>query len=248
MPLIRSHRRNCPLYIVPAWERLPIVHGFGTRDIGLAPYLGDNGWWIPATRQVHGDTVHVLDAPPVATMYIGDAFITRTPQVVCAIRTADCLPLLLIDPVRLVIGAVHAGWRGLAAGVIQRTVDAMVQLYRVDPQRLLVALGPAIGGADYEVDAPVLTALRQQNVALDHAVSPASTHHWYLDVRGLATQLLMTCGIDERHITTSALSTYARPGEFHSYRRQPSNAGRQFSFIGITAGTRPTSLLRPAGR
>lgn len=234
MQLVRTHRRRWPCYVVPAWEGLQVLHGFGTRNVPVAAYLNARSWWVPQTRQIHSDLVVPLDGPRVAQLQIGDAFITQRAQVLCVVRTADCLPILLLEPVRQVVGAVHAGWRGLAAGIIQHTLATMAVRYRIERDRLQAALGPCIGGGDYEVDAPVLDALHRQRLPVGDAITPTRPGHWLLDLRALARYVLQAQGILPAHIATSTLSTYRRPGEFHSYRRRPeTHAGRQYSFIGL---------------
>ena len=115
----------------------------------LRPWLPAEPLWL---RQVHGTTV--VEADSVEGNPEADASISRRPRQVCAVLTADCLPLLLCDEVGTIVAAVHAGWRGLCAGVIEQTLRAMDH----PPQALLAYLGPAIGSAAYEVGAEVRAA------------------------------------------------------------------------------------------
>ncbi len=240
MPLARSHLQQHPVYVVPAWHGLPIIHGFGTADVPLERYCALERWSMPVTRQIHSNVIHVIERLRPMVPLIGDAFVTQIPQVVCAVRTADCVPLLLIDPVTQVVGAIHAGWRGLANGIIPRTIETIASRFRVAPSRLQVAIGPAIGRTDYEIDAAVRDALRKTDLCVDECftASPACRQagdagHWYLDLHGLAERQLLSCDIQSSHIIRAELSTYTRPGEFHSYRRRPSRSSRQISFIGL---------------
>ncbi len=237
--LVRRQLRGFPIYAVPTWEGAPIRHGFGTRGCSLHNYLGVGAWWIPTTRQIHSGVVHALDGLRSDVCLHGDAFITNTPEVVCGIRTADCLPILAYDPDHHAVAAIHAGWRGLVAGIIPHTIAAMGARYRTRPSQLRVAIGPAIGPLDYEIDEPVVTAMRRAGLHVDDVIAPTSDQHWRLHLPQLAQQVLLEAGMDPTNITTNVLSTFTREGEFNSYRRQTTHAGRQYSFI---------SILRPVGK
>ncbi|MBI2343471.1 MAG: peptidoglycan editing factor PgeF [Deltaproteobacteria bacterium] len=220
-----------PCYLVPRWRALPCRHGFGIRDVSLAAYVGPGVWKMPETRQVHGTTVHRLTRHDPIQIRVGDAFVTDIPGMVCAVRTADCVPILLCAPPRGVVGAVHAGWRGVAAGIVTATVSALAAWFHVLPSQLEVAIGPAIGREDYEVDHAVHRALRATGLELEAALTPSRQGHWWCDLRQLLCQELMRLGVAPTSVTCSTLSTFQRPGEFHSYRRTPLHTGRQVSFI-----------------
>ena len=167
-------------------------------------------------RQVHGTTVLRLDAAPVqgAPEPEADAAVTSGVGVVLAILTADCLPVVVAATDGSEIGAAHAGWRGLADGMLEATVAAL----RTPPARLQVWLGPAAGPAEYEVGEDVRTAF------VDHAALAATAFHatrpghWRVDLYALARQRLQAAGIAAAQFHGGGLSTIADPDLF-SHRR-----------------------------
>ena len=177
-------------------------------------------------RQTHGRVLVDLDAPPADAD--ADAAMTATPRMVCAVMTADCLPLLICDDAGTRVAAVHAGWRGLAAGVIESAVSAM----GVAPERLLVWLGPAIGPDAFEVGPEV----RAQFIAADPAAAAAfrpSGERWLADLFALARQRLRRLGVERLY--GGGDCTYSQPERFFSYRRD-----------GVTGRMASLIWLRPA--
>jgi hypothetical protein len=170
-------------------------------------------------RQVHGTTVIDLDAQ---LQRQGDAAVTRTRNTVCAIKAADCMPVLLADEAGTVVGGAHAGWRGLSAGVIEATVGAMGT-----PRRSLIAwLGPAIGPRVYEVGDEVREAFAEKD-----AFAPSRPGHWLLDLYEVARRRLRSMGVEK--IYGGGLCTYSDPARFFSYRRDGST-GRMAALIWLT--------------
>jgi YfiH family protein len=179
-----------------------------TRDAELRAMLPGEPAWL---RQVHGNRVVNLDQP--ARDAEGDAATTRVRTRVCAIRAADCMPVLLADDAGSVIGAAHAGWRGLCAGVIESTVAAMA----VPGKEVIAWLGPAIGPKVYEVGDEVRAAFKEKD-----AFSPARPGHWLLDLYAVARQRLRACGV--QRVFGGGYCTYSDPARFHSYRRDGTSA------------------------
>jgi polyphenol oxidase len=172
--------------------------------------------------QVHGVAVADLDAgPPLGP---ADAAFTRRPGRVCAILTADCLPILLADESDEVVGAAHAGWRGLAAGVIEATVRAM----GVAPERMLAWLGPAIGPSHFEVGAEVREAFLEQDGGAQEAFRANSRNRFMADLGLLARRRLGFLGISR--IYGGGECTYSRADKYFSHRRD-GNSGRQATLI-----------------
>lgn len=180
-------------------------------------------------RQVHG--VRVIDAarvgaasePPEA-----DASISTTPGVVCAIMTADCLPVLLADEHGRVVGAAHAGWRGLAAGVLQATVEAMRE---AGAGRVLAWLGPAIGPRQFEVGEDVVQAFASvDNEAAAFRPLPQRTGKYLADLPALARLSLVAAGVTD--VTGGDHCTVSEPSDFYSFRRD-GVTGRMASLIWI---------------
>ena len=176
--------------------------------------------------QVHG--IDVAQACRDGIVPEADACYSADPGLGCAVMTADCLPLLLCDRAGTQVAAVHAGWRGLLAGVIEQTL----QQFNASPDQLLVWLGPAISAAHFEVGPEV----RQQFLAADDgddAVARAFSEsprrgHFYADIYRLARQRLAAAGIDA--IYGGGLCTYADAQRFYSYRRD-GECGRMASLI-----------------
>lgn len=162
-------------------------------------------------RQVHGTTV--VDAAHAAVGSEADAAFTRTPAAVCLVMTADCLPVLFCDRAGTVVAAAHAGWRGLAAGVLEATLHSMA----VAPGDVLAWLGPAIGPAAFEVGEEV----RDTFVAGDPEAASAFIVHsagkWWADLFLLARQRLLRAGVDA--VYGGGVCTYSDPERFFSHRR-----------------------------
>ncbi|MGQ9660319.1 MAG: peptidoglycan editing factor PgeF [Thermochromatium sp.] len=200
-------------------------HVAHNRDI-LCSHLG-----LPAAplwlRQVHGCEVARADCP-VAPVPAADAAIATTPGVVCAVTTADCLPLLLCDDQGTCVSAVHAGWRGLVGGVLERAVAAMA----VAPERLLVWMGPAIGPEAFEVSPEVRAAFVAEHPESDVAFrpSPSATQEarWLADLFELARLRLARLGIER--VYGGGDCTFSQPRRFFSYRRD-GTTGRLASLI-----------------
>lgn len=165
-------------------------------------------------RQVHGTQVANADeARRSAAEPQADAAVARLPGTVCAVQVADCMPVLLADEAASVVAAAHAGWRGLCAGVIEATLDAM----RVAPERVLAWLGPAIGPHAYEVGDEVRRAFLERDGAAASAFRAARPDHWWLDLYAVARQRLAARGI--ARVYGGDFCTHADAERFFSYRR-----------------------------
>jgi YfiH family protein len=171
-------------------------------------------------HQVHGIDVADLDAQlqPAAA----DAAMTCTPGVVCAIRTADCLPVVFAAGDGSAVGAAHAGWRGMAAGVLEATVARMRAGMSANVS-LVAWLGPAIGAAHFEVGDEVRAAFMAHNPGAAAAFVQNPRGRWQCDLYLLARQRLKACGVND--ISGGGLCTYADPARFYSYRRDVQHQG-----------------------
>ncbi len=176
-------------------------------------------------KQVHGAVV--VNAPWEGSPE-ADAAIANEPGLLLGIQTADCLPLLLVDPRRRVVAAAHAGWRGTAAGVAGHTVAAMVEL-GCEPSALLAALGPAIGACCYEVGAEVQSALGPEAASL---FRPGSRGRPHFDLRQANVRQLVVAGISPQAVHHVDDCTACHPDLYHSFRRDGPGAGRMLSYIG----------------
>ena len=164
-------------------------------------------------EQVHGATVYRADSAAPLQPPVADAAVSRRPGVVLAILVADCLPVLFCDRAGTVIAAAHAGWRGLAAGVLEETVRAM----GVPPGSVIAWLGPAISQAHFEVGDEVRSAFVAQDETNAASFRRNERSRWQCDLPGLARRRLRALGIDS--VTDSAVCTFARAAECFSYRR-----------------------------
>ena len=178
-------------------------------------------------RQVHGTRVVSVvsaDARPEA-----DALASATPGLLVGVVTADCMPVLLADRRRRVVAAVHAGWRGVVAGVLESAVEHLRAAFGTRPGELEAVIGPAIAGCCYEVGADVVDAFRAR---AGNPAAPAWTprgSRLHLDLRIAARCLLEAAGV--RSVATLGPCTACGEG-YHSYRRDGARTGRQLSFAG----------------
>ncbi|WP_406234987.1 peptidoglycan editing factor PgeF [Isoptericola jiangsuensis] len=167
-------------------------------------------------RQVHGTTVLRFDAAPVAgaSEPVADAAVTSVPGVVLAILTADCLPVVFAAADGSEIGAAHAGWRGLADGMLEDTVSAM----NTPAAQLRAWLGPAAGPQDYEIGEEVYHAFVGHDPGAEEAFVATREGHWKVDLFALARQRLQAAGLDPLNIHGGTVSTMADP-DLYSHRR-----------------------------
>jgi YfiH family protein len=177
-------------------------------------------------EQVHGTEVADLDA--VTPAQRADAAVTRTPGKVCAIQVADCMPVLFATKDASAIGAAHAGWRGLAGGVLEATIAAM----RADPAETYAWLGPAISQQHFEVGDEVRAAFISHDAAAASAFSRNARKRWQCDLYALARQRLTALGV--RNISGGGWCTYEDRARFFSFRRD-GRCGRMAALIWLSA-------------
>jgi YfiH family protein len=193
-------------------------------------------------NQIHEDRILLIDQehpkPSENQPLQYDAILTDRPGLAIGIKTADCVPILMVDPVRRVIGAVHAGWKGTALGIAAKAVDALLSRYLSKPSDLIVAVGPAIGPCCYQVDEVVFESMSGQTGRDSLFRSCREKRKWMLDLP-LANRLqLERAGILSRNIVASGFCTACRGDFFFSHRREKGKTGRHLNFIMIrgTAG------------
>lgn len=172
--------------------------------------------------QVHGNRVE--DADVVSDVPEADGSVARKAGAVCAVLTADCLPLLLCDRAGTVVGAAHAGWRGLAGGVVEATLRAMA----APPAEIMVWLGPAIGPQAFEVGGEVRAAFMRLAPEAASAFQPLGGDKWLADIYRLARQHLARAGVTQ--VFGGEFCTYSDAARFYSYRRD-GVTGRMASLI-----------------
>ena len=236
-------------WIVPQWDAPANVqafvttrHGGGndtTFDVGgsnvsdhessaIAAHRKRIETFLPAApvwlEQVHGSDVHEIgearpEAPPR-----GDAAVTRRPGIVLTVRIADCMPVLFSDRRGAVVGIAHAGWRGLAHGVLERTLAAM----RCNANEVVAWLGPAIGPRAFEVGRDVYDAFVADDERASGAFLPLRAGKWLADLEALARRRLARAGV--LTIAGGGMCTFSDPARYFSYRRDGST-GRMAAFL-----------------
>ena len=207
-------------------------------DLGVAP-----GSLLRA-RQVHGRGIRVVEegSPRDAALVDADAIVSNAAQTACVVQVADCVPILIAGRSGVrgfggseVVAAVHAGWRGTAAGVAAEAVAALARL-GADPAAMLAAIGPSIRPCCYQVDARVREAFAASPAwpGVEQAFAPDGPAHWRLDVAAVNRGALERAGLRPEHIFDAGLCTACDLGRFYSYRSEGAGTGRLVA--GIVVG------------
>ena len=268
-----------------------LVHGFSTRaagssraygghalNLGFTPddskaavehnraafshELTASSWPLVTPRQVHSDTIHFVDAPSKSQL-VGDGLITSTPGLLLAIQTADCLPVILVDPKRRVVSVFHAGWRGTLKRIVEKGVGEMRRRFGTRPRDLKAAIGPGIHGCCYQVGREVRDQFESQFAYAaklfreieerdpvrekypmlfltarppGHSELPKKI---FLDLVEANRQQLLAAGVPARSIEASPLCTSCRTDLLFSYRAEKGKTGRMMAVVGIRDEHRP---------
>jgi len=280
---IERKSRGLRILQVPALAKLSwLVHGFSTKPGGVSPQesqkvlnLGFTEWdtkenvvenrrrfqsaigasdlKLISLKQMHSDVIHLFDAPPSAICQ-GDASATNRPGLLLSVQTADCVPILLVDPKKRAVAAVHAGWRGTLARIVVKAIGQMQMQFKCNPAGLLAAIGPSIGGCCYEVGTEVATQFLSQfpeapewfdefrtgdepnpiqwlnMMPPGHQPPPKNV---LLDLRKANRAQLLGAGLRDPNIFVSDLCTACRLDLLFSYRKESPHSGRLMSVIGI---------------
>ncbi|CUQ65265.1 peptidoglycan editing factor PgeF [Candidatus Nitrospira inopinata] len=252
---------------IPAFAQAvsEVRHFFGTRrssaglhvEVGVPVLVpqsagGVRSSWLLSVKQVHGTDALVVDRPVTADDRFPagwDALITDQPGIMVAVRTADCVPVLMHDTRRNVVAAVHAGWRGAVAGIVEKTVGVMAACFGTEPEHLRIGIGPSAGGCCYEVDEPVLEGVyracsRPEQVVRSHPGGKKG----YLDLKSLVRQQALAVGVRPNAVSSVNLCTICHEDLFFSYRRDGKVVGTMVSAIGLVPrqGTKRSSANRHA--
>jgi polyphenol oxidase len=280
---------------VPAFSKLPwLTHGFSTRPGGVSSVdgehvlnlgavdwdtrenvmlnrrrfqtaLGADALTLLPLSQFHSDVVCVFDSGVPEEPCRGDASITSRPGLLLAVQTADCAPVLLVDPKKRAVAAVHAGWRGTLQRITEKTVGRMNMQFGSRPQDMLAAIGPCIGGCCYGVGTEVAAAFAAQFPSASEFFDELRTGdepnplQWLtmmppghqpppgkvlLDLRKANRSQLVEAGVRRQNIFASDLCTACRTDLLFSYRKERARSGRLMSVIGIRQANRPTAGIR----
>jgi YfiH family protein len=228
-----------PFLTVQRFERVPgLVHGFGTRagtPREVAALAVREGYRVIVLKQIHSDLVLAVDDANVvgaaSARLRADALVTALPRVLLVVKTADCLPVLLVSEARRVVAAVHCGWRGTLRRVLDRTLEVLAGRYGASAGGLLAALGPCIGGGCYEVGDDVRSAFAAARfpAGLFQARSPG---RYLFDLRAANVGALRSAGLPDANIVQLGSCTHCDP-RLLSFRRDRDRSARMASFIGL---------------
>jgi YfiH family protein len=204
-----------------------VQHGFGTS-------LSEN--WPPpdgvlTAKQVHSNQVLIADGETSGVIGEGDALITSLPGTLVAIRTADCLPILIADAGRRAVAAIHAGWRGTVSDISTRTVETLADTFGCISSDLTAVIGPGIGECCFEVGPEVASQFRtlfpdREDLQGRTRISLAEANRRQLQAAGIPMEQIMV---------VDACTCCGGRRQFHSFRRDRESAGRMVSAIGIVA-------------
>ncbi|RDW18478.1 peptidoglycan editing factor PgeF [Oceanobacillus arenosus] len=193
--------------------------------------------WVSG-EQVHGTNVHIIDerekgrgARSYDSSLKGiDGLITNKKGILCTAFFADCVPLYFYDPITEYIGMAHAGWKGTVNRIQEKMVQALVKV-GVQPENLLVAVGPSISQVKYEVDEPVIQAISEENK--QKTVIPLKNDHYLLDLKQLNVEILLQSGVLRHNIEVTNYCTHQDKALFFSHRRDNGKTGRMLGFLGF---------------
>jgi polyphenol oxidase len=254
---VKTPSTSSSIYILSSWDLPKLSHGFLGRgggvstgpfeSLNLAYWVGDDSAHVdenwrrlreligaaPIARchQVHGNSVRVVTRENISEKPDGDGMATAEPGVLLAVASADCVPILMVDMHCKVVGAIHAGWRGVIAGIAQEGVRAMETL-GPRAHEICAALGPSIGQCCFEVDEELAERFAHEVPGSDlhsRAGRPGKSH---LDLRAIITDQLMRAGLLGESIVSVGPCTKCANDRFFS-RRANAFSGLQLSFIGI---------------
>jgi purine-nucleoside/S-methyl-5'-thioadenosine phosphorylase / adenosine deaminase len=244
-------RKDIHYITIPALEKIGLIkHAFTTRQGGLgarsndikltddwkelAEALGVNPERLVTAHQVHGENIVRVDGRNFKKMKTvqADAMITNALEMAIGVETADCVPVLLVDPVTPAVGAVHAGWRSTVKKIVQKAVKKMQDDFGSEPSRMIAAIGPTIGPECYEVDEPVMGPVREAFPLWKEVASARGSDKWSMDLVKLNKLELAQIGLSEENVHSIGLCTSCRRDLFYSFRAE-GRTGRMLSVIMI---------------
>ena len=200
--------------------------------------IGAEGERLVMSHQVHGDHVRVVTSadwksdPYGRIDYEADGLMTATPGVTLVVFASDCIPVLLYDPVRRVIAAVHAGWKGTASGIVTRAVEKMADVYECTPEHILAAIGPGICANCFETheDVPNAMMAAMGTQVLQH-VQIKDNGKFSVDLKGINAMQLELAGVKKENITVSDECPACLPDKYWSHRKTGENRGSMAAVI-----------------
>lgn len=214
------------LRVLQNWDRLSTAF-----DIPLEQFL--------VVNQIHGDAI--FEIKPHGSYFSTsdelnyDAIVTPRANLAICIKTADCVPVFLVDKVKKVIAVVHAGWKGTALEISAKVIRLMQKQYRSQPADILAAIGPSIGKCCYEVDQATADAFRKQNNSDLFLQQGKKNNKWMLDLPEANRRQILEAGIPKNNIEFSGYCTACNQDMFFSHRGSGGITGRQVNFMMIKA-------------
>ncbi|MBD3413570.1 MAG: peptidoglycan editing factor PgeF [Candidatus Aminicenantes bacterium] len=224
---------------VPRLKKLPfLVHGFGTKHL-TEQYFNQipqyKGFKKICLDQKHSNVVHCVKEGSSGILE-GDGLVTAEPDILLVIKTADCLPVLIVDTHQRIIGAVHSGWRGTGRKILKKTLEIMKDQYSCQSSSLLAAMGPCICGKCYEVGEDVVGFFEAGGIPLSLFVCHSNKENkYFLDLKKANQLQLQEIGVGKDSVLSIDECTYCSP-RLLSFRRNGQNNGRLLNFIGIESG------------
>ncbi len=208
--------------------------------------LFDGVWTLTGCWQVHSGDVRIVHNQQEAQMKPGvlgddeycDALVSNAPQILLAIKTADCVPVLIGDPKTGAFAAVHAGWRGTSSSIVRNAINQLEREFGACPADLRAAIGPAANNCCYEVGSDVIDRFKELCPQSDHLFTPTRAGHARIDLQKANRDQLVAAGISPEKIHVAPLCTMDRNDLFFSYRREKKTlgrVGRLMSVIGTQA-------------
>lgn len=201
-------------------------------------YMDISDFIVP--HQTHSNKVLVVDeafmnarpSDKIEALYGVDASVTHLKNIFLCATTADCVPILLFDKEKLIIAAIHAGWKSLVAGIIENTITKMREVYSTNATNIVAAIGPSISQKNYEVGDELIAQFNDAGFDLSTASNVnEKTKKWHIDLRLLSHNELVRLGVAPQQIETSTLCTFDESELFFSARRQSIVSGRMLSGI-----------------
>lgn len=230
---------------IPELEKIDFIrHSFiiKQKDIELetngriresaAKAMGLKDEQVLIINQVHGDAVLIHERTQDRIEGY-DAHITDYSSAAIGVVTADCVPIIIADKIKKVIGAVHAGWRGTLKRIAQKTVKSMTDNFGCRPQDMVAGIGPSIGPCCYEVDDEVAGPMKKEFKYAEKYTIYKMKNKWHLDLQSINKEQLVEAGLMEGNINTTELCTACHSDLFYSYRRDGAGTGRMMAVVMI---------------
>jgi YfiH family protein len=203
------------------------VAGDGVKQVLVEIGVAERDIYMPVQR--HTDTVIIIENQMESE--IADAVLTKKKGLLIGVQVADCVPILLFDGRRSVVGAVHAGWRGTASQITRKAIGRMIDCFDSRPEDISVALGPSIKRECYEVGREVKEAICEVMGEGEYCMPVNGKYH--IDLPAVNVLQAISAGVRKDNIWVSEVCTHCNPSDFHSYRYHGDHCGRQGGFIGV---------------